>query len=96
LSDYTKVLASFANVGGGVIIFGVSNHPRRIVGAKGMADEADWANRLRDDFDPEIPVSIREYQLGAFTIFAVGGHEQLVSRTSTHCLPTARPNTCAR
>ena len=31
LSDYTKVLAAFANASGGVIIFGISNKPRMIV-----------------------------------------------------------------
>jgi len=72
LSEYTKVLASFANASGGVIVFGVSNHPRMIVGATRMADEADWVNRLRDDFEPEIPIAIREYQLGALTLYAVG------------------------
>src|ERR1700688_1313700 len=59
-SDYTKALAAFANASGGVIVFGVSNKPRMIVGAKDMSDEADWANRLRDEFDPEIPFSIRD------------------------------------
>jgi hypothetical protein len=72
LSDYTKVLASFANASGGVIVFGVSNKPRTIVGAKGMADEADWANRIRDDFDPEIPFAIREYKVGPHVLYAVG------------------------
>jgi hypothetical protein len=72
LSEYTKVLASFANAGGGVILFGVSNTPRLIVGATGMADEADWANRLRDDFEPEIPIAIREYELAAMRVYAVG------------------------
>jgi hypothetical protein len=72
LSDYTKVLASFANASGGVIVFGVSNKPRMIVGAKDMTDEANWANRLRDDFEPELPFSIREYVIGKHTLYAVG------------------------
>ncbi|KJC62168.1 hypothetical protein UP10_01985 [Bradyrhizobium sp. LTSPM299] len=72
LSDYTKVLASFANASGGVIVFGVSNKPRIIVGAKDMSDEANWANRLRDDFEPEMPFSIREYDIGEFKLYAVG------------------------
>jgi hypothetical protein len=72
LSEYTKVLASFANASGGVILFGISNAPRMIVGATGMADEADWVNRLRDDFEPEIPIAIREYQMAALTVYAVG------------------------
>ncbi|MGJ4973057.1 MULTISPECIES: ATP-binding protein [unclassified Bradyrhizobium] len=72
LSDYTKVLASFANALGGVIIFGVSNKPRNIIGAQDMTDEANWANRLRDDFDPELPFTIREYTVGKATLYAVG------------------------
>lgn len=72
MSDYTKALAAFANSSGGVIVFGVSNKPRMIVGAKDMADEADWANRLRDEFAPEIPFGIREYKVGACKLYAVG------------------------
>jgi len=72
LSDYTKALAAFANSSGGVIVFGVSNKPRMIVGAKDMADEADWANRLRDEFDPEIAFAIREYKVGGCKLYAVG------------------------
>lgn len=72
LSEYTKVLASFSNANGGVILFGISNTPRVVVGATTMCDEADWVNRLRDDFDPEIPISIREYKVGALTLYAVG------------------------
>ena len=72
LSDYTKVLAAFANASGGVIIFGISNKPRMIVGAKAMCDEADWANRIRDDVDPEIPFAVREYKFGGLTLYAVG------------------------
>jgi hypothetical protein len=72
LSDYTKVLASFANASGGVILFGISNKPRMIVGAKDMTDEANWANRLRDDFEPELPFAIREYVVGEFKLYAVG------------------------
>lgn len=71
-SDYTKALAAFANASGGVIVFGVSNKPRMIVGAKDMTDEADWANRLRDEFDPEIPFHIREYKMGGAKLYAVG------------------------
>jgi hypothetical protein len=72
LSDYTKVLASFANALGGVIIFGVSNKPRNIIGAQDMTDEANWANRLRDDFEPELPFAIREYVVAKTTLYAVG------------------------
>lgn len=72
LSDYTKVLASFANANGGVIIFGVSNRPRAVVGANEMADEADWANRIRDDFEPELPFAVKHYKVGGHTLYAVG------------------------
>jgi Putative DNA-binding domain len=71
-SDYSKALAAFANSAGGVIVFGVSNKPRAIIGAKDMVDEADWVNRLRDDFDPEIPFAIREYKVGTHKLYAVG------------------------
>jgi predicted HTH transcriptional regulator len=72
LSDYTKVLASFANAGGGVIVFGVSNNPRTIVGASGMTDEANWANRLRDDFEPELAITVKEYKALGHILYAVG------------------------
>lgn len=72
LSDYTKVLASFANASGGVIVFGVSNKPRMIVDAKEMTDEANWANRLRDDFEPELPFAIKEYMVNDCRLYAVG------------------------
>jgi len=77
LSDYTKVLASFANTEGGTIIFGVSNKPKRIVGCAKMADEADWVNALRGDFEPEIPIAIREYNVNAHLLYAVGTDESL-------------------
>lgn len=71
-SDYTKVMASFANALGGVIIFGVSDNPRRVEGCAALPDEADWSNRLKDDFDPEISFAIKSYQIGAATLYAVG------------------------
>ncbi|MEY9886081.1 helix-turn-helix domain-containing protein [Bradyrhizobium sp. USDA 329] len=71
-SDYTKVLASFANALGGVIIFGVSDSPRHVEGCALFPDEADWANRLREDFDPEIPFAVRAYRIGAVTLQVVG------------------------
>ena len=71
-SDYTKAPASFANATGGVIVFGVRDAPRRIVGSAQIADEADWANRLREDFDPELPFSIRQYLVGGGSVYAVG------------------------
>ena len=71
-SDYTKVLASFSNAQGGVIIFGIADKPRQIVGSTEPAEEAKWADRLRDEFDPEIPFSIKAYQVGGLMVYAVG------------------------
>lgn len=71
VSEYTKVLASFANTSGGTIVFGVSNKPKRIVGCNNMIDEADWVNALRSDFDPEIPINIKEYKISGCSVYAV-------------------------
>jgi hypothetical protein len=57
---------------GGVIVFGISDTPRKIVGSAHMADEADWANRIREDFDPELPFTIRQYLVGRCSVYAVG------------------------
>jgi predicted HTH transcriptional regulator len=70
-SDYTKTLAAFANAGGGTIIFGVSDRPRRIVGVEEAIDEARWADRLREDFSPEIVIATRSYVVSDRTIFAI-------------------------
>jgi Putative DNA-binding domain len=71
-SEYSKTLAAFSNADGGVLIFGVSDKPRQIVGVKQIVDEAQWASRLREDFDPEIVISTRVYTVGAFQLLAVG------------------------
>jgi Putative DNA-binding domain len=71
MSDYTKVLASFANADGGTLIFGVSNKPKRIVGCGDIPDEADWVNSLRADFDPEVLITIREYKISGKLVCAV-------------------------
>lgn len=71
-SEYTKVLASFANAAGGVIIFGVSDSPRHIEGCPTFPDEAAWEDRLREDFDPEIPFAVRSYDIGSARLHVVG------------------------
>lgn len=71
-SEYTKTLASFSNADGGAIIFGVSEKPRLLVGVNEIVDEAQWANRLREDFDPEIVVNTKVYTVGALQLLAVG------------------------
>jgi predicted HTH transcriptional regulator len=72
LSDYGKTLAAFSNADGGVLIFGISDEPRKILGVGHIVDEAQWANRLREDFDPEIVISTRIYRVGTLTLLAVG------------------------
>lgn len=50
---YGKTLAAFSNTDGGVIIFGVTDAPRSIVGINdAFPDEANWANSLRSSFAP--------------------------------------------
>ena len=72
-SRYTKVLAAFCNTDGGSLIFGVGEKPRRIEGVDPatIPDEAVWTDRLRRDFDPEIPIEVREYQASGQFIVAI-------------------------
>ncbi len=71
LSDYTKTIAAFGNADGGCILFGISDKPRQIVGAAEIPDEAQWADRLRDDFDPEISIATKIYAVGALHVYVV-------------------------
>jgi hypothetical protein len=70
-SEYTKPLAAFGNAGGGYILFGVSDKPRQIVGTGEIIDEARWADRLRDDFDPEIAIASKVYSIGGLSVLAI-------------------------
>ena len=79
LSDYTKILAAFGNASGGYILFGISNKPRQIVGVTHDIDEAQWVDRIRQDFDPEIPIATAEYAVGRLKVLAVGV-DQVISR----------------
>lgn len=72
LSDYTKTLAGFGNASGGYILFGISDKPRTIVGTEEVIDEARWADRIREEFDPEIPISTKTYRVEKLQVFAVG------------------------
>lgn len=70
---YGKTLAAFSNTDGGVIVFGVADNPRSIVGVDGaFPDEANWANSLRNAFAPEIDFSVREYTVSGRTVVAIG------------------------
>ena len=73
-SRHTKVLAAFCNTDGGLLIFGVAEKPRRIEGVDPttIPDEANWTDRLRRDFDPEIPIEVREYRAADQCIVAIG------------------------
>jgi predicted HTH transcriptional regulator len=70
LSEYAKALAAFLNADGGVLIFGISERPNRILGTINIIDEAEWANRLREDFEPEIIVSTRLYLVQGLELLA--------------------------
>jgi Schlafen, AlbA_2 len=73
-SEYAKALAAFSNADGGVLILGVSDKPRQIIGVDltTIPDEAKWANRLREDFDPEIVISTRTYEVANRNLFVAG------------------------
>jgi hypothetical protein len=86
MSDYTRTLAAFANADGGCIIFGVRDRPREIVGVTSVIDEARWADRLREDFAPEIVFSTRTYEIGGKILLAIGTgsspHRPIIARTN--------------
>ena len=80
-SRYTKVLAAFCNTDGGTLIFGVAEAPRRILGVDPttIPDDAAWTDRLRKDFDPEIPLEVREYRTANRTLVAINVERHLQS-----------------
>jgi Putative DNA-binding domain len=86
ISDYTKTLAAFANADGGFIIFGVRDRPREIVGVKEVIDEAKWADRLREDFAPEVVFATRTYEIAGKILLAIGTdsspHRPIIARTN--------------
>lgn len=72
-SRYAKALAAFCNTDGGSLFFGVAEKPRRIEGVDPatIPDEAAWTDRLRRDFDPEIPIEVREYRVAGRCVVAI-------------------------
>jgi predicted HTH transcriptional regulator len=55
LSRYARTMAAFANAQGGIIIFGVRDKPRELVGcgtAADLPDVAEIATQLQNWFDP--------------------------------------------
>lgn len=73
-SRFTKALAAFCNTDGGVLIFGIAERPNRIEGVDlaQIPDDAIWTDRLKKDFDPEIPFEAKHYELGGVTVVAIG------------------------
>lgn len=73
LVDYSKTMAAMANADGGVIIFGVTERPRRVLGfpIASLCDEADIVSHLRDSFHPEIAFSTRQYDHNGGIVFAI-------------------------
>lgn len=74
MAAYERTLAAFANAVGGVIVFGVADKPRRVVGTPvaSIPDDADITTMLRQDFSPEMPFEAKTYQCDALTLFAIG------------------------
>lgn len=73
-SRFTKALAAFCNTDGGVLFFGIAEKPNRIEGVDvaTMPDEAAWTDRLKKDFDPEIPFETKHYEVNGRTVAAIG------------------------
>lgn len=73
LPAYERTMAAFTNAQGGVIVFGVDNNPRVIIGtpAADIADEADITTLLRQDFAPELPFESKVYEVDGKTLFAI-------------------------
>jgi hypothetical protein len=74
ISRYTKALAAFSNTDGGILLFGITDAPRSVIGidAAAFPDEAQWSDWLRRDFAPEISFAIREYELDGRSVVAIG------------------------
>lgn len=72
MARYAKTLAAFCNTDGGVLIFGITDAPRNIVGTEAaFPEEAVWADRLRSYFSPEIAFEIRAYEVANIQVVAV-------------------------
>lgn len=72
VARYAKTLAAFANTDGGILIFGITDAPRRIVGTDAaFPEEAVWADRLRSYFSPEIGFEIRAYEIENTQVVAI-------------------------
>lgn len=73
LADYGKTMAAMANADGGVIIFGVTDRPRQVLGfpLTSLCDEADIVGHLRDSFHPEIPFSTQQYDHNGGIVFVI-------------------------
>ncbi|KGP89987.1 hypothetical protein N780_07625 [Pontibacillus chungwhensis BH030062] len=69
-SKYLRTMASFANNNGGLLIFGVSDSPRTIVGVRNFEsiDDADISNGINDNFNQQIKFTRRTYETSGKTL----------------------------
>ncbi|HBD7114591.1 ATP-binding protein [Legionella pneumophila serogroup 1] len=61
LYQYVKTIVSFANRDGGVLFFGIKDHPRELIGIdnKDVPTDLTFANFLKEYFEPELPFEIQ-------------------------------------
>lgn len=64
-------MAAMANGDGGIIIFGVRDKPREIIGAKNDFDGADLSNLLKQYFDPFIQHTLVSTSVGKLQLHAI-------------------------
>jgi hypothetical protein len=56
---YAKTMAAFANRDGGVLVFGIKDNPRNIVGVTNTPDAVVISNFIKEYFEPEINFHIK-------------------------------------
>ncbi|CAM4501972.1 MAG: hypothetical protein LEGION0403_FIIPPAGN_02548 [Legionella sp.] len=61
LYQYIKTIVSFANKDGGVLFFGIKDHPRELIGIdnKDIPTDLTFANFLKEYFEPELTFNIQ-------------------------------------
>lgn len=72
LWKYCKTMVSFANRDGGVLVFGVKDRPRELVGLTGNnPDELVFAHFLKEYFEPEIRFTLDTLKIAGKNLFYV-------------------------
>lgn len=94
LAAYCKSLAAFANTEGGVILFGISDKMRTIVGVDQdrILDDADISSRLRENFDPVPLFESATYEINGLHVHGVfvekhANRPILCKKTNTRRIP---------